>query len=555
MKAAILTLAFATLAIALSTPAVAEESMSKYILTPKPSPKPRINGAQVFGVRPGSPFLFKVPATGRPPLRYSAEKLPEGLSIDSATGVITGKVDQPGTHVVDIVVSNSLGTARRPFRIVVGEEICLTPPMGWNSWYAYSEGVSAEHIKKVADAFVKSGLRDHGWNYINIDDCWQGERDPETKVLMGNERFPDMRELCDYVHDLGLKIGTYSSPWIGTYAGFRGATSDNPDAADPECLPEDKRFQKHQIFGRQGEDGMGVSHYKASRIGKYWFFDKDAKAMADWGFDYIKFDWKPNDVPTTERMAKDLRASGRDIVLSLSNAAPIENAPALSKVANLWRTGPDIHDSWESISRCFNELEWVKFQRPGHWNDMDMLQVGMRGRPNRFNASPKKTKLTPDEQYTQMSMWCLQSNPLLLSCYIDQLDDFTMSLLTNDEVIEVNQDPAGKQVQRVHKDGDLEVWMKPMEDGSQAVGLFNRGDKTEEIKIAWENLGITGKQKVRDLWRQKDLGVYEDSFSSSVKSHGVLFVNVIKDTSGDQQSARFFENPNPAESLFHLKYL
>ena len=158
----------------------------------------------------------------------------------------------------------------------------------------------------------------------------------------------------------------------------------------------------------------------------------------------------------------------------------------------------------------------------------------MRGRPNRFNAPPKKTKLTPDEQYTQMSMWCLQSNPLLLSCYIDQLDDFTMSLLTNDEVIEVNQDPAGKQVQRVHKDGDLEVWMKPMEDGSQAVGLFNRGDKTEEIKIAWENLGIQGKQKVRDLWRQKDLGVFGDSFSSSVNSRGVVLVNVRKDTPGAQ---------------------
>jgi alpha-galactosidase len=158
----------------------------------------------------------------------------------------------------------------------------------------------------------------------------------------------------------------------------------------------------------------------------------------------------------------------------------------------------------------------------------------MRGRPNRFNAPPKKTKLTPDEQYTQMSMWCLQSNPLLLSCYIDQLDDFTMSLLTNDEVIEVNQDPAGKQVQRVHKDGDLEVWMKPMEDGSQAVGLFNRGDKTEEIKIAWADLGITGEHKIRDLWRQKDLGVFGDSFSSSVNSRGVVLVNVRKDTPGAQ---------------------
>ena len=500
--------------------------MNKYILTPPPSPEPRINGAKVFGVRPGSPFVFNVPATGTGPLRYAAEKLPEGLKIDSETGVITGKLEQPGTHVVELVVSNRLGVARRPFRIVVGEEICLTPPMGWNSWYGCSEGVSAEQVKAVADAFVTSGLRDHGWTFVNIDDCWQGARDPETKVLTGNERFPDMRELCDYVHERGLKIGIYSSPWIGTYAGFRGSTSDHPDAADPDCLPEDKRLQKHQIFGRQGVPGVGVAHFNASRIGPYWFFDRDANAMADWGFDYIKVDWNPNDVPTTERMAKDLRASGRDIVLSLSNAAPIANAPALTNVSNLWRTGGDIHDSWHSISRCFDELEWTKFQRPGHWNDMDMLQVGMRGIPNRYNAVPTMTSLTADEQYTQMSMWCLQSNPLLLSCYIDQLDDFTLSLLTNDEVIEVNQDPAGRPVQRVVKSQDLEVWYKPMEDGSVAVGLFNRGDKEADIQVTWADLGRQGRHKVRDLWRQKDLGSHAESFNAMVNAHGVVLLNI-----------------------------
>ncbi len=496
--------------------------MKEHILTPPPSAEPRINGAKVFGVRPGSPFLFKVPATGTNPLHYAAEALPEGLDIDSETGVITGKVDQPGTHVAHIVVSNSLGTARRPFRIVVGDDICLTPPMGWNSWYGCSEGVSAEQVKAAADAFVKSGLRDHGWTYVNIDDCWQGPRDPVTRVLMGNERFPAMQELCDYVHERGLKIGMYSSPWVGTYAGFRGSSCEKADGTYPDGLPEDKRLQPNQIFGRF----PGYQSFKAGRVGKYWFFDLDARAMAEWGIDYIKVDWKPNDVPTTERMAGDLRASGRDIILSLSNAAPIENAPGLSGLANLWRTGCDIHDSWASISRCFNEMAWLKFQRPGHWNDMDMLQVGMRGVPNRFNAPPVMTHLTPDEQYTQMSMWCLQSNPLLLSCYIDQLDDFTLSLLTNDEVIEVNQDPAGEPARRVVKAEDLEVWYKPMEDGSLAVGLFNREDKDAAINVTWDDLGLQGRQKVRDLWRQKDLGSHAESFTSLVHPHGVVLLKI-----------------------------
>jgi alpha-galactosidase len=496
--------------------------MKEHILTPPPSPKPRINGARVFGVRPGSPFLFIVPATGTHPLHYTAEGLPEGLNLDSQTGIITGKVERPGTHVIQIIVSNILGTARRPFRIVVGEEICLTPPMGWNSWYGCSEGISAEKVKAVADAFVKSGLRDHGWTYVNIDDCWQGSRDPKSKALMGNERFPAMQEMCTYVHEQGLKIGIYSTPWIGTYAGFRGSSCEGSDGTYPDCLPEDKRLQPNQIYGRY----PGYQSFNAGSVGKHWFFDKDTKAMAEWGIDYIKVDWSPNDVPTTERMSKDLRASGRDLVLSLSNAAPIENAPCLSGLANLWRTGCDIHDTWASISRCFNTVEWLKFQRPGHWNDMDMLQVGMLGAPNCFDAPPKGTQLTPDEQYTQMSMWCLQSNPLLLSCYIDLLDDFTLSLLTNDEVIEVNQDPAGNPAQQVIKAKEFEIWSKPMEDRSLAVGLFNKGDVKADIEITWDVLGLKGEQMVRDLWRQKDLGNYASSFSSMVSFHGVVLLRV-----------------------------
>ncbi len=248
--------------------------------------------------------------------------------------------------------------------------------------------------------------------------------------------------------------------------------------------------------------------------------------MAKWGIDYIKVDWKPNDVPTATRMNNDLLNSGRDIVLSLSNAAPIKNAPGLSKVSNLWRTGGDIHDRWKSISRCFSSLAWNEFQSPGHWNDMDMLQVGMRGVPNRFNSKPKMTRLTPDEQYTQMTMWCLQSNPLLLSCYVHLLDEFTLSLLTNDEVIEINQDPLGNVAIRNSKKGDLEIWSKKLEDGSIAVGLFNRGIAAAKITVNGTDLGLKGNMKVRDLWRQKDLGNFKDSFTTSVNAHGVVLVKI-----------------------------
>jgi len=508
----------------ISAAASAGESMKAFILTPPVATCPRINGAKIFGVRPGSPFFFLIPVSGSRPMNIRAENLPDGLTLNSENGVISGNILslEKKTYQVRIQASNAIGKADRDLRIVVGDTICLTPPMGWNSWYGCSEGVSAEQVKQVADAFVTSGLREHGWSFINIDDCWQGPRDPKTKALTGNERFPEMKEMCDYVHSLGLKIGIYSSPWTGTYAGFRGGSSDNEDGSDPKCLPLEKRLQPNQIYGRY----PGFKSFNAGHVGKYWFFDRDVKEMAKWGIDYIKVDWKPNDVPTATRMSKDLLDSGRDIILSLSNAAPIQDAPGLSKVSNLWRTGGDIHDSWKSISRCFDSLAWNEFQRPGHWNDMDMLQVGMRGIPNRFNSEPKMTGLTPDEQYTQMSMWCLQSNPLLLSCYVHLLDEFTLSLLTNDEVIEVNQDPLGNVALRTSQNGHVEVWSKKLEDGSFAVGLFNRSDAATDLTVKWVEMGIEGKRNVRDLWRQKDLGTFTDSFTTQVNAHGVVLVKI-----------------------------
>lgn len=499
-----------------------------FILTPPAPDTPRINSAQIFGVRPGAPFFFQVAASGKRPMRFKAAGLPAGLKINPKNGLITGKIQsaEEKTYQVKIKAENRLGHTLQKFRIKVGETISLTPPMGWNSWYASSVGVSAEDIKKVADAFVESGLRDYGWTYVNIDDAWQGIRDPKTKVLMGNERFPDFKELADYVHSKGLKLGIYSSPWIGTYAGFRGGSCDNADGTYLDnCLPEDKRQQVNQIYG----GWPGFESFGVNRVGKHWFFDRDVKAMAAWGIDYIKVDWKPNDVPTTIRMAKDLRVAGRDIVLSLSNAAPLENAPGLSKWSNLWRTGGDIHDSWGSISRCFEaSLPWQQYQSPGHWNDMDMLQVGQLGTPNRFNASARNTHLTYDEQYTHFSMWCLQSNPLLLSCYIDKLDAFTLALLTNNEVIAVNQDPLGAPAARKLKQGGTEVWKKAMEDGTWAVGIFNRDDQEKEISFDWSQIGLENVSRIRDLWRQKDEKAGATSYTVKVPAHGVHLIRVGK---------------------------
>jgi alpha-galactosidase len=350
---------------------------------------------------------------------------------------------------------------------------------------------------------VTSGLINHGWTYINIDDCWEIKPNSDDPILMGeprnsqgmintNKKFPDMKALSDYIHSKGLKMGIYSSPGPLTCAGFTAS---------------------------------------------YQYEEKDAQQYAEWGIDYLKYDWcsygriaKDNNLPELKKPYSVMRAAldkvKRDIVYSLCQYGMGNVWEWGAEVGgNSWRTTGDIVDTWESMSGIgFSQAGHEKYARPGNWNDPDMLVVGKVG----WGPMLHPTRLTPNEQYTHISLWCLLSSPLLIGCDMTQLDDFTLNLLTNDEVLEVSQDPLGKQASRVSKEGDLEVWAKAMEDGSKAVGLFNRGLWKSEIKARWSDLGIEGKQKVRDLWRQKDLGTYDKEFSATVPRHGVVLVKIVK---------------------------
>src|SRR5581483_7256585 len=283
---------------AVSRGADASDQAAAAILTPPPAATPRINGPTVFGVRPGSPFLYTIPATGDRPMEFGVQGLPNGLAVDAATGRITGVLTQPGEFPVVLTAKNARGTAEKKFRIVVAEAISLTPAMGWNSWNCWAGAVDQEKVLRSAHALVASGLANHGWTYINIDDTWQGKRTGKDGALPGNEKFPDMKGLCDAIHGLGLKAGIYSTPWVTSYAKFPGGSSDNAD-------------------GAWSADLKAVE--KARRFGRYSFAQADANQWAAWGFDYLKYDWNPNDVPHTAEMSSALRHSGRDLVFSLSN--------------------------------------------------------------------------------------------------------------------------------------------------------------------------------------------------------------------------------------------
>ncbi|MBI2497036.1 MAG: putative Ig domain-containing protein, partial [Opitutae bacterium] len=326
---------------------------SRRILTPPASPVPRINGAKVFGVRPGSPFLFKIAATGDRPLAYAADGLPAGLTLDPQTGVITGRLADPGTHRVVLRVSNARGQAGRELRIVVGEALALTPPMGWNSWYSWSESVTQENVAAAAQALVRTGLIDHGWTYVNIDDCWQGARGGRFGAIQPNEKFPDMAGLVKGIHAQGLKFGIYSTIWLSSYAGFIGGSAPAPDGdyASLPMLPPAERLQPAQVFGRF----PSLFRLQLARPGPYMMTDRDARQYAAWGVDYIKYDWRnwtfldpvgtdnprreffPKTEESVARVAAELRATGRDIVLGLSPISYLENRHMLPRHAQRWR--------------------------------------------------------------------------------------------------------------------------------------------------------------------------------------------------------------------------
>jgi len=491
------------------------------VLTPPAPPQPRINGAKVFGARPGAPFLFTIAATGDRPMSFAADGLPAGLALDAVSGQITGKLAQPGEFTVTLHAKNQLGNTRGQLKIICGQNIGLTPALGWNSWNCFASAVTADKVKAAADAMVRSGLINHGWRYINIDDFWEVHRDSKDPTLQGphrdasgkilpNPRFPDMKGLADYVHGLGLKIGLYSSPGPWTCGG---------------CVASfDHELQDAQSYGEWGFDYLKYDwcSYKPELESQRGASTNDFLNLKSWGGN------SPSDRAKLMQPYRVMRAAldqvPRDILFSFCQYGMGNVWEWGAELGgNSWRTTGDIVDTWSSLSRIgFSQAGHEKYAGPGHFNDPDMLIVGKVG----WGPSLHPTRLTPNEQYTHISLWCLLTAPLLIGCDMTQMDDFTLSLLTNDEVLAVDQDPLGHQAARVAQDGQLEVWAKDLEDGSKAVGLFNRGVKETSVTAKWSELGLNGKQTVRDLWRQKDLGRFAGEFSTRVPRHGVVLVKI-----------------------------
>ncbi len=451
--------------------------------------KTQINGPRVIGTTPGRPFLWLIPVSGKRPFEYKATGLPAGLKLDSATGVISGTVEVAGETVIKLEVKGPKGKDSRDVKILAGtHKLAMTPPMGWNSWNCWAGAVSADKVRDAAKAMINSGLADFGYQYVNIDDCWEADRDANGEIRT-NDRFGDMARLATDVHGMGLKLGIYSSPGPYTCAGYTGS-------------------YKHEF--------------------------QDATTWAKWGIDYVKYDWCSYGGVAKEGlfelqkpyklMREALDAADRDIVFSLCQYGMGDVYKWGNRVGgDLWRTTGDITDSWSSMAGIgFAHSTQSPFAEPSGWNDPDMLVVGLVG----WSANLHPSRLTANEQITHITLWSMLAAPLIIGCDMTRMDQFTKDLLMNHDVIEVDQDPLGKAAVEKWKQESLEVWTRPLHDGSYAVALFNRGMIKMPLKVKWSELGLVGPMKVRDLWLRKDVGTMVDAISREVPSHGAMLFRV-----------------------------
>ncbi len=410
------------------------------------------------------------------------------FDLGGGTGTVEGKLTND--RLVGTYTAGGSGGTVDLKKTSPSAHLALTPPMGWNSWNKFACNVSEDMIKGMADAMVQSGMKDAGYVYVNIDDCWQVSRDANANIVADPQRFPHgMKALGDYIHSLGLKFGVYS------------------DAGSKTCA------------GRPG--GLGHEY-------------QDALTYASWGVDYLKYDWCNTTTQDAKASYANMRAAldatGRPIVLSICEWGKAKPWLWGKEVGgNLWRTTDDIQDRWGLQQKwpdgncCSNgvmsiidqQVELHSYAGPGHWNDPDMLEVGNGG-------------MTDVEYRAHFSLWAILAAPLIAGNDLRNMRPEIHDILTNKEVIAVDQDALGREGERVAKNGDLEVWAKQLQDGSHAVILLNRSDKGQQVTVTWDQLGFAAgsSASVRDLWVHKDLGKFTGKFTAAVASHGVVMVTV-----------------------------
>jgi hypothetical protein len=495
-----------------------------------------------FGVHVDTPVIWTPAVLGARPLKFKAPGIPKGLAIDASTGTITGKLTAAGDYPVHLTATNGSGSVSQTLHIVAGDTLAITPPMGWNSYDAFGDNVVESEV--VANAkYVHDKMLPYGWDTVVVDYRWYdpGAHDNNAngragaaltldaygRLLPSPNRFPSgangigFKALADQIHAMGLKFGIHIMRGIPRNAVTQNLPIDGSQfhAADAANTADTCGWCQ-DMYGVHGATPAGQAYY-----------DSIFRLYASWGVDYIKMDdtSAPYHTDEIEAVHNAIEKCGRSIIYSLSpGETPIEDAKHVETHANMWRVSGDYWDSWSALRHSFDlDTTWHDFRGPGHWPDSDMLPVGHLSIKNRSVDADRQTRFTKPEQVTMLSLWCLQPAPLMVGANLPDNDQWTLSLLTNPEVLAVDQDPStisGAVVK--HDDNGTEVWARTLADGSLAVGLFNQDEFDEQATANWADLKISGPQTVRDLWQRKTLGVFNDKYTVTIPSHGAVMLRL-----------------------------
>jgi len=500
----------------------------KEILTPAPAKEPVINGPKVYGARSDKKFIYRIPCQGIRPITFSVTDLPEGLELDSENGIISGITpSENGEYKMVFNAESKHGKTTRDFTLVIGDKLALTPPMGWNSWGGHMFHISDKVMRMTADIMVDKGLADVGFQYVSIDDCWMRvsreaydsysegrlnktegfdisgfigeERDADGNILP-NAHFPDMKAMTDYIHSKGLKAGIYSSPGKQTCQQLAGS------------------------FAHQ---------------------EQDARQYAKWGFDLLKYDLCTGshelkairEIDSTYRqaeywrpMTEYLTEQDRDMFFNLcqyGREEPWKWAPELG--IQSWRTGGDLNhhveEYFEQAIRLVTELR--EYNKPGQWNDPDFMYLHyLRDHTKNINPS-KEIPLNTNQRYQYVTLWSIMAAPFFFSCDMYKIDDFTIGLLSNATVANINQDELGHVAELVRNKNNEVIMVKKLDNGSKAVAVFNTNkDKDAVVQLDWDEFDECCEQQVFDVWRQKDLGTYKNGMQVKISPLGVAYFKI-----------------------------
>jgi alpha-galactosidase len=502
--------------------------------------QPEIHGPTAVGIRSSTPLLWTIPVTGKWPMTFSAVNLPIGLSL-SPVGTITGTLAKPGDYAVRVAARNGAGRAERVVHFVAGPTLAQTPPMGWNSYDAYGSNVN--EAQTLANArYLRRNMQPYGWQYVVVDYRWydpasatapdNGEpgevltMDDYGRLLPPANRFPSaangqgFQGLADQVHAMGLRFGIHI---------MRGI----PRSAVKTNLPIEGSLYKAADAARTGDtcpwcpDMVGV---RGDTPAGQAYYDSLFRLYAAWGVDFVKMDdtSSPYHADEIEAVRRAIDKCGRSIVYSLSpGETPVTQGAHVASHTSMWRVSGDFWDGWNALDHEFAlGAKWRPFAAPGHWPDGDMLPLGHLSLGGRPVGRDRQTRFTHNEQMTLLSLWSLLPSPLMVGANLPDNDPWTLAVLTNPEVLVVNQDSLGAAGGAAASADGLEVWAKKMADGSLAVGLFNRGEIEDIVTADWSKLGITGRYAVRDLWLRKNLGRFKDKYAASVPSHGVVLLRL-----------------------------